>query len=270
MNSEIYQIGDVANIVGVSRDTLRYYEKRGLISPYKEKNGYRYYNESDIQKLISILYQRNMDLSLNDIETYWSSDDSHAKIAERIARRIQEEEEEIRRHQQIIARLNLTLSEYAHFENHCETVSLDSFPAAHVIIPQAAMQESVELWFQYSRKYRGLDMMYIYDEYSWQRQNNRISMEYKNSLLLLHDELTSFVDYDVSREAVFVPASRFFVTTTCFSPTRIPDASLLLPMLDWASSQELIVSQQLFATFSSQGMQEGKTGWFLRLFIPVC
>ncbi len=270
MNSEIYQIGDVANIVGISRDTLRYYEKRGLISPYKEKNGYRYYTESDIQKLISILFQRKMDLGLDDIETYWSCDDSHTKMADRIARRIQEEEEEIRRHKQVIARLNLTLSEYEHFENHSKTIALDSFPAAHVIIPQASMQESVELWFQYSQKYRGLDMMYIYDEFSWQRQENQISMEYKNSQLLLHDEQTDFVDYDISGEAAFVPSSRFFVTATCFSPTRVPDTKLLLPMLEWASGQELIVSPQLFSTFSSQGMQNGKQGWFLHLFIPVC
>ena len=53
-----YRIGDVAELIGMSRDSLRYYEKRGLLPSKKEDNGYRYYTEEDLGRLISILYQR--------------------------------------------------------------------------------------------------------------------------------------------------------------------------------------------------------------------
>lgn len=39
------QIGELARISGVSRDTLRFYEKRGLIRPLRGANGYRSYPE---------------------------------------------------------------------------------------------------------------------------------------------------------------------------------------------------------------------------------
>ncbi|WP_417434787.1 MerR family transcriptional regulator [Hoeflea sp.] len=39
------QIGELARISGVSRDTLRFYEKRGLIRPLRGSNGYRSYPE---------------------------------------------------------------------------------------------------------------------------------------------------------------------------------------------------------------------------------
>ena len=55
MAQKTYRIGDVANLMGLSRDTLRYYEKRGILSSKKEKNGYRYYTEEDIYRLFSIL-----------------------------------------------------------------------------------------------------------------------------------------------------------------------------------------------------------------------
>ena len=48
MAQKTYRIGDVANLMGLSRDTLRYYEKRGILSSKKEENGYRYYTEEDI------------------------------------------------------------------------------------------------------------------------------------------------------------------------------------------------------------------------------
>ena len=61
-----YLIGDVANLMGLSRDTLRYYEKRGILSSQRGDNGYRYYTDQDISRLISILYQRKMDIGLRD------------------------------------------------------------------------------------------------------------------------------------------------------------------------------------------------------------
>lgn len=42
MNKDRYLIGDVANLMGMSRDTLRHYEKRGLVTAKKAENGYRY------------------------------------------------------------------------------------------------------------------------------------------------------------------------------------------------------------------------------------
>ena len=55
MNKDRYLIGDVANLMGMSRDTLRHYEKRGLVTAKKAENGYRYYTEADISRLIGIL-----------------------------------------------------------------------------------------------------------------------------------------------------------------------------------------------------------------------
>ena len=37
MNKDRYLIGDVANLMGMSRDTLRHYEKRGLVTAKKPK-----------------------------------------------------------------------------------------------------------------------------------------------------------------------------------------------------------------------------------------
>ena len=40
-----YKIGDVAKILGISTDLIRYYEKKGVVSPEKgQHNSYRYYD----------------------------------------------------------------------------------------------------------------------------------------------------------------------------------------------------------------------------------
>ena len=62
-----YLIGDMSEIVGVSRDTLRFYEKKGIIKSRKKENGYRYYLEEDILRLMFIVYRRKMNQSLEEI-----------------------------------------------------------------------------------------------------------------------------------------------------------------------------------------------------------
>lgn len=43
-----YNIGEVAELLGVSRDTLRIYEEQGLIKPMRDHNGYRIYTDDDM------------------------------------------------------------------------------------------------------------------------------------------------------------------------------------------------------------------------------
>ena len=70
MKRREYLIGDMSEIVGISRDTLRFYEKKGIIKSRKKENGYRYYLEEDILRLMFIVYRRKMNQSLEEIERY--------------------------------------------------------------------------------------------------------------------------------------------------------------------------------------------------------
>lgn len=67
----------------------------------------------------------------------------------------------IRRHQQTMARLNLTSEDCENIKNHMDQVILKNSPRSHIIVPHAGFSESLALWFQYAQQYPGLDMMYI-------------------------------------------------------------------------------------------------------------
>lgn len=63
-----YRINEVAKILGISASAIRFYEKKGLFSAEKnEENGYRIFDDHDIYKIWSIIYHRNIDLSVDDI-----------------------------------------------------------------------------------------------------------------------------------------------------------------------------------------------------------
>ena len=102
-----YLIGDVAQIVGISRDALRFYEKKGVIQAEKKENGYRYYSEDDIYKLLYVVYHRKMNVSLKEIEALMDKgrEDTVEFMQDYLSGAIEKEKKEIKNHTRIIARL---------------------------------------------------------------------------------------------------------------------------------------------------------------------
>ncbi|MGB1322926.1 MAG: MerR family transcriptional regulator, partial [Vibrio gallaecicus] len=47
----MYRISELAELVGLSRSTLLYYGKLGLIEAQRQSNGYRLYSEKDLQRV---------------------------------------------------------------------------------------------------------------------------------------------------------------------------------------------------------------------------
>ena len=65
-----YQIGEVANILGIPTSTLRQYDKVGLLIPSvrDEANNYRMYTEEQVLDAANILHLKRMGISLEMIK----------------------------------------------------------------------------------------------------------------------------------------------------------------------------------------------------------
>lgn len=62
------QIGRFAECAGVTPDTVRYYEKRGLMpEPGRAESGYRLYIEDDLRRLRFIRQAQELGFSLHEI-----------------------------------------------------------------------------------------------------------------------------------------------------------------------------------------------------------
>jgi len=64
-------IGEAAKMSGLSPDTIRFYEKRGLIlSTKRDEKGHRYYAESDVGWLGLLACLRGTGMPLSETETF--------------------------------------------------------------------------------------------------------------------------------------------------------------------------------------------------------
>ena len=65
---QVFQIGDVTRRLGLSADTLRYYEKIGLLpAVHRTGSGIRQYEERDLSRLRFIQRAKAMNFSLEEI-----------------------------------------------------------------------------------------------------------------------------------------------------------------------------------------------------------
>ena len=63
------KIGELGQATGVDVETIRYYEKAGLLpAPARHPNGYRAYSPSHVERLAFIRHCRALDISLADIQ----------------------------------------------------------------------------------------------------------------------------------------------------------------------------------------------------------
>jgi len=119
-------IKEAAAELGVSADSLRYWEKEGIISPKRKDNGYRYYDDVDITHLKYLLVLKHARFSLSDIRTiskapYLASQDECSQAyKDLIGEKIAEHKHIIHTHQQIISLLGEGLSITDGSKTHAE------------------------------------------------------------------------------------------------------------------------------------------------------
>ncbi|QHO70103.1 heavy metal-responsive transcriptional regulator [Marisediminicola antarctica] len=104
------RIGDLALVAGVNAQTIRFYERRGLLpSAAREANGYRQYDEATVSRLRFIRASQGAGLSLTDIGGIISLRDAGAVPCGHVATLLAGKLEDVRDRQRELARLESEL-----------------------------------------------------------------------------------------------------------------------------------------------------------------
>ena len=70
MSSELLRVGDVASQAGVSVDTVRHYERKGVLQNVsRDDSGYRRYSEDAVQRILMIRKAISLGFSLDELAT---------------------------------------------------------------------------------------------------------------------------------------------------------------------------------------------------------
>ena len=108
-----FSVGEAAKAVHATSETLRHYDRIGLVKPSRkdEWTGYRYYTEQDIVRLNTVRALQLMDLPLQEIKKVLEYDDLE-KIVDFLARAEEKANEKIAALQYSKSKIQLAKSDY--------------------------------------------------------------------------------------------------------------------------------------------------------------
>lgn len=108
-----FSIGEAAKAAHTTNETLRHYDRIGLVKPSKkdEWTNYRYYTEQDIVRLNTVRALQLMDLSLQEIKTVLEYDDLE-KIIDFLAQAEKKADEKMAALQYSKSKIQLAKADY--------------------------------------------------------------------------------------------------------------------------------------------------------------
>ncbi len=118
-------IGELVERTGLSRDTIRFYEKKGLIRierKSRRENNYKEYSEQILEKLMLIRRLKDLGFTLNEIDTFlglWRDEDANCtNLKYRLETKVQLIDQQIQQLAELKSRLNGSLTRCNN--NDCE------------------------------------------------------------------------------------------------------------------------------------------------------
>lgn len=158
-----WTIGELAALFDVSTDTLRYYEKAGLLSSNRHPdNGYRYYSYDDMVILLDILLFRSMEVSVHDLRPVLTTMDIGAikEMLQQNQQRVEEKLTALTRQKTLLAQL---AAQYELCERQLGRFSLVPAPAFNCKFLGTQAEDFMEIIRQYKEpgKYWMHEIRYV-------------------------------------------------------------------------------------------------------------
>ncbi len=83
-NKDFWRVGELAKFTGVSTDTLRHYERKGVLHSRRGSNGYREYPEGALERVRTIRQALAVGFTLNELGAIFKVFDSGGAPCEQV------------------------------------------------------------------------------------------------------------------------------------------------------------------------------------------
>ncbi len=259
----VFHIKQLADMLGVTRDTLRIYEEAGLLHPTRDANGFRVYTERDVYALIMTRYYRDNHVSIKNIKTIMDSSISN-NVIDIIDNQIDEEMAQLEQHKKNLARLELS-KVYLSSSNKKE-LSVEEMPAIY------RLSEKRENFFDTVKDYFSMgktNPLFLSCFLNAQYNIEGYKKGYESSYLILRD-------YEFSMLKIRAAKSSFERIDKCTairevreSEKPVPDMEHIEEIIKYAKDNGYTLRGEVYGYYLYQYNAGGNTKFILEIYAPV-
>lgn len=260
-----FMIGEVAELLGISKDTLRIYEEKGLVIPGRDENGFRRYCVDDLYKLISIMFYRGSSLTMKEVGVLMQMNGADAK-RQLILRQIREEEQALQEHRRNLSRLKVALAYYDWGHRDSGHYELISMPVFYIVSEKhQEMTDTVQDWFRLRRYDKDLALSYLNGEYDL-----NVSMGVPRScyLILAKDEISYVKETAVGFQREMIGGMQALHTIVIVKGP-LPEQGHVEAFVEQAKQMDVVLAGQLYAHFLWSYEENGEIAYAIQMYAPI-
>ncbi|MBR5731623.1 MAG: MerR family transcriptional regulator, partial [Firmicutes bacterium] len=130
MVDEEYKVSELARLLDLTPETIRFYESMGIVMPrHDETNRYRYYLSTDFSRLYNAKMLRSMGFSLTEIKSFFyeKNDLEQREAALAQAERLKVQIKELERQIEVIGVMSEELQDLGRLEREFEITQIKPF-----------------------------------------------------------------------------------------------------------------------------------------------
>ncbi len=260
---QYYSICQVAKLLNLTPQTLRFYESEGLIHPKKAANGYRQYNMENIREIQDIIYYRNVDMSLEEIRTIFFHTDLSA-WENILQEKIKEEQEKIMRHKSYLNRLELFS------QSIMQSAPMDT-PIIRKMSTLYILYQSVYPFpINHNTSYQidNIPSAWTHEVFENAPDSNNCLPE--PNFIMRVVEADSMENYPFKEEnftsIIKLPEC---VSLLLPSPTRSAKGLNISSLLDWCYKNQIQLESTIYSRYLFNATEDGTCSYYMELLCPI-
>ncbi|MCI8950766.1 MAG: MerR family transcriptional regulator [Lachnospiraceae bacterium] len=261
-----YTIGEAAELLNVTRDALRFYEKKELVKPDKKENGYRFYSEDAISVLMDIIFLRKIQCSIQDIQTMYE-DGTPQYWQDFLNLRIQEEEDRIRMHQQLLRQLKVSRRNSEKMLLYRNQISVCPMPKTYII--SEIMEDFDQVrneWFQAAGETQGMEHCYIHEQWKPKKDGGYQYLCY----LILEEFAVKELQFEERAKALSSFQFKNCLHTVCESLSMSPAKESIGKMHQWAKEKGISLTGEIHSHYLWNYQEAGKfKKSYVEIYMPI-
>lgn len=262
-------INDVAKLMRVSSETIRFYERKNIVTPHRgNDNRYRYFTQADIRKLYDCKIYQGLGFSITEIiELFQTS--SAEKLEEMLEIKENELEKLIEQNTQTLSRIrqiqkaneklvHYSGNYYIQDSNHC----LASFHSDQEILDRNAIEHP--FWDYVAQDYNDfVCTAWIPLEAARKKDTNR---KMKNGYSIPYEKALKLGLKPGGPVVELKPQKSVY---TVFHAEPVVDCVHLIPVLDWIEKSNLKVCGDVICNTPKITFDHGQDSRIYEVWIPI-
>lgn len=255
-------VGEIAKALGISTEMIRFYVRQGILKPWKnEENNYWEYSSDDFMRLSDILFYRDLDLPLKDIKSIFDGLELE-KIGSLIAERKRDAEQQIKRYQEILGKLQEWEEGFREEYELIGKYHIGSMPPELRKEGYYDEEDHIARYLKSGIKINRQDWIYVSLSFYCNINDRELKLRRYLSVNKTQDTAESNRSRDVIEESV----KRCIYTQVLYSDDV---KEMIGPLLEYARKEGYELTGEIYGRENTNYFIDGKRLGMYRLYAPI-